>query len=137
MSRKQWGAAFGSDGAFFGYPRLGCSRRCSAGIVSRQQCVAAVGGAAADQQAGFDGSTWDTPLSVFFGQGDASALQSKKPQTSDPVQTHLLKLVDDDSSFDEMVQALQSNPERVAAELLKLELEGLVVAQPGLRWRSL
>ena len=59
------------------------------------------------------------------------------PQTFDPVQTHLLKLVDDDSSFDEMVQALQSNPERLAAELLKLELEGLVVAQPGLRWRSL
>jgi len=77
------------------------------------------------------------PCVSSFGQGDASALQSKKPQTSDPVQTHLLKLVDDDSSFDEMVQALQSNPERVAAELLKLELEGLVVAQPGLRWRSL
>jgi len=77
------------------------------------------------------------PCVSSFGQGDASALQSKKPQTSDPVQTHLLKLVDDDSSFDEMVQALQSNPESVAAELLKLELEGLVVAQPGLRWRSL
>ena len=77
------------------------------------------------------------PCLSSFGQGDASALQSKKPQTSDPVQTHLLKLVDDDSSFDEMVQALQSNPECVAAELLKLELEGLVVAQPGLRWRSL
>ena len=45
--------------------------------------------------------------------------------------------MDDDSSFDVMVQALQTTPERVAAELLKLELDGLVVAQPGLRWRSL
>ena len=77
------------------------------------------------------------PCVPSLGQGDASVLHSENPQTSDPVQTHLLKLVDDDSSFDEMVHALQSNPERVAAELLKLELEGLVVAQPGLRWRSL
>ena len=72
-----------------------------------------------------------------LGQGDAFALQSEKPHPSNPMQTHLLKLVDDGSSFDEIVQALQSNPERVASELLKLELEGLVVAQPGLRWRSL
>ena len=49
----------------------------------------------------------------------------------------LLKLVNDDSSFDDMVQSLQSNPENVAVELMKLELAGLVIAQPGLRWRSL
>lgn len=77
------------------------------------------------------------PCGSFVEEGDALALKSEKPFIPHPVQTRLLKLVDNDSSFDEMVQALQSNPERVAAELLKLELQGLVVSQPGLRWRSL
>ena len=48
-----------------------------------------------------------------------------------------MNLVDNDSTFDEMVQALESTPEFVATELLKLELAGLVTPQPGLRWRSL
>ena len=77
------------------------------------------------------------PCGSFVEEGDALALKSEKPLIPNPVQTRLLKLVDNDSSFDEMVQALQTNPERVAAELLKLELQGLVVSQPGLRWRSL
>ncbi len=77
------------------------------------------------------------PCGSFVEEGDALALKSEKPLIPNPVQTRLLKLVDNDSSFDEMVHALQSNPERVAAELLKLELQGLVVSQPGLRWRSL
>tara|TARA_B100000073_G_scaffold326089_1_gene310439 strand:+ start:959 stop:1630 length:672 start_codon:yes stop_codon:yes gene_type:complete len=77
------------------------------------------------------------PCVSCLGQGDASALLSDRPQTSDTARTHLLKLVDDDSSFVEMVHALQSNPERLAAESLKIELEGFVVAQSGLRWRSL
>ena len=54
-----------------------------------------------------------------------------------PVQVRLLKLLNDDFSFDEMVQSLQSNPENIASELLKLELAGRVKAQPGLRWRTL
>ena len=54
-----------------------------------------------------------------------------------PFQIRLLKLLNDDFSFDEMVQSLQSNPESVASELLKLELAGRVLAQPGLRWRRL
>jgi predicted transcriptional regulator len=53
------------------------------------------------------------------------------------VQNRLLKLVHQGSSFEEMVQSLQSSSESVAAELLKLELSGLVVAQSGLRWRPL
>ena len=77
------------------------------------------------------------PCDSFVKEGDAFPLKSEKSLIPNPVQNRLLKLVDDDSSFDEMVQALQTNPERVAAELLKLELQGLVVAQPGLRWRSL
>ncbi len=77
------------------------------------------------------------PCICSVEDGDSFALKSERPLIPNPVQTHLLKLVDDDFSFDEMVQALQFNPERVAAELLKLELQGLVVAQPGLRWRSL
>ena len=54
-----------------------------------------------------------------------------------PVQIRLLKLLNDDFSFDEMVQSLQSNPESIASELLQLELAGRVKAQPGLRWRAL
>ncbi|KZR86434.1 hypothetical protein MITS9509_00013 [Synechococcus sp. MIT S9509] len=77
------------------------------------------------------------PCISCVGKSDALALKSEKLLTINSVQTRLLKLVDDDSSFDVMVQALQTTPERVAAELLKLELDGLVVAQPGLRWRSL
>ncbi|WP_114993237.1 DNA-processing protein DprA [Synechococcus sp. UW179A] len=77
------------------------------------------------------------PCGSCLEESHASALKSNKLLRISSVQTRLLKLVDDDSSFDEMVHALQSKPERVAAELLKLELDGLVVAQPGLRWRSL
>ena len=68
---------------------------------------------------------------------DSSDLKAKKPPVSGLMQTRLLKLVNDGSSFDQMVHSLRSKPERVAAELLKLETAGLVVAQPGLRWRSL
>ncbi len=70
-------------------------------------------------------------------QSESTALNSEKPLASGSMQIRLLKLVNDDSSLDEMVKALRSTPESVAAELLKLELAGLVVAQPGLRWRSL
>ena len=64
-------------------------------------------------------------------------LRSEKVPASGSMQIRLLKLVNDDSSFDQIVQSLRLKPERVAAELLKLEMAGLVIAQPGLRWRSI
>ena len=53
------------------------------------------------------------------------------------VQKQLLQLVDACSTLEEMAHALQLDPQTVAAELLRLELEGLILAQPGLRWTRL
>ena len=53
------------------------------------------------------------------------------------VQGQLLQLVDAGSTLEEMVHALKLDSQAVAAELLRLELDGLVLAQPGLRWRRL
>ena len=69
--------------------------------------------------------------------GQTSVLQPENVFPVGSVQNRLLKLVHQGSSFEEMVQSLQSSSESVAAELLKLELSGLVVAQSGLRWRPL
>ena len=53
------------------------------------------------------------------------------------VQRQLLQLVDAGSTLEEMVLALKLDSQAVAAELLRLELDGLVLPQPGLRWRRL
>ena len=53
------------------------------------------------------------------------------------VQGQLLQLVDAGSTLEEMVHALKLDSQALAAELLRLELDGLVLAQPGLRWRRL
>ena len=53
------------------------------------------------------------------------------------VQRQLLQLVEAGSTLEEMVHALKLDSQAVAAELLRLELDGLVLAQPGLRWRRL
>ena len=53
------------------------------------------------------------------------------------VQRQLLQLVEAGSTLEEMVHALNLDSQAVAAELLRLELDGLVLAQPGLRWRRL
>lgn len=77
------------------------------------------------------------PCVTPFVDQQTPALEAGKALSCSSFQAQLLKLVNDDSSFDDMVQSLQSNPENVAVELMKLELAGLVIAQPGLRWRSL
>ncbi len=70
--------------------------------------------------------------------GDAGGdKQSGNAIPCSAVQSRLLNLLNDDFSFDELVQSLQSDPESIASELLKLELAGRVMAQPGLRWRAL
>lgn len=64
-------------------------------------------------------------------------LASALPETSGSAQRRLLQLIDEGLTLGEMATSLQATSEHVAGELLTLELEGLVVAQPGLRWRSL
>ena len=75
------------------------------------------------------------PCMSFVRESTTATLTSQKSLPW--LQRRLMNLVDNDSTFDEMVQALESTPEFVATELLKLELAGLVTPQPGLRWRSL
>ena len=64
-------------------------------------------------------------------------LSSALTETSGSAQRRLLQLIDEGLTLGEMATSLQASSEHVAGELLNLELEGLVVAQPGLRWRSL
>ena len=77
------------------------------------------------------------PCPSRSAESAASCLQSENACPSGSDQKRLLKLVHEGSTFEEMVQSLQSSSELVAAELLKLELSGLVMAQSGLRWRPL
>ncbi|MFL0792118.1 MAG: DNA-processing protein DprA [Prochlorococcus sp.] len=48
----------------------------------------------------------------------------------------LIRAVADGASIEELVSCLNRSPTCLAEHLLQLELQGVVVAEPGLRWRS-
>ena len=80
-----------------------------------------------------------------LGPGPAKALCSSpvapgttaKSPSIGGLQKQVLQLVDAGSTLEEMTHGLKLDSQVVAAELLRLELDGLILAQPGLRWRRL
>ena len=57
---------------------------------------------------------------------------------ANPLEHHdpaLLALLDDGASLPQLAHALQRSSVALAEDLVQLELEGVVVAEPGMRWR--
>ena len=59
------------------------------------------------------------------------------PTALKPSTEKLLQQVNDGATLEQMAMRLQEDPQHIAKSLLQLELEGVVTAMPGLRWRSL
>ena len=59
------------------------------------------------------------------------------PTALKPSTEKLLQQVNDGATLEQMAKRLQEDPQHIAKNLMQLELEGVVTAMPGLRWRSL
>lgn len=77
------------------------------------------------------------PADALCSPRVAQGTTSERSPSIGGLQKQLLQLVDAGSTLEQMAQALKLDSQAVAAELLRLELDGLVLAQPGLCWRRL
>lgn len=58
------------------------------------------------------------------------------PTGLDPSKERLLQQVNDGATLEQMARCLQEDPQHIAQTLMQLELAGVVMPMPGLRWRS-
>ena len=65
-------------------------------------------------------------------QNNGVSARANRLEHHDPA---LLALLDDGASLPQLAHALQRSSVALAEDLVQLELEGVVVAEPGMRWR--
>ena len=104
-------------------------------LLSPESLLSQLGAGPLAKSAGAAELSGEAELSGAAELADSERVEQVGGQSQHEKNNLLLRALGDGASMKDLVECLKLPPGKIAEDLLQLELQGLLVAEPGLRWR--